>query len=232
MRDARFPARPSAGLDYGVYTAAGRFYSVNRSSTQNARQNCPGQFCCVPGPCEDRLTARPERLCLSAIEAPLWRPQPMKGASMPNNAITLRSDEGKPVLTIFFVGLNGVIDYTAPMSAPPTTEPTTSELLERITRLEGEVARLAQTNGQILSSHAQSISELTKGLDSETENTTHHIKSLNEEIRHIHGFIERILDQLWPLVHKVFPGSGDTQQQIANIIRNGGRSWDDKSPHR
>ena len=123
------------------------------------------------------------------------------------------------------------------MMSEPGKEPSPNELLKRIVRLEGDIARLAQSNGQVFSSHTEAISELNKRLDSETEDTTHHInklyghiQSLNEEIVHIHGFIERILDQLWPLVHKVFPGSGETQQQIANIIRNGGRSKDDKRP--
>jgi hypothetical protein len=118
------------------------------------------------------------------------------------------------------------------MMSDGTKEATTNELAERIARLEAEVVQLAKTNRQVLSSHAEAISELTNGLYSEAQNTTHHIKNLNEEIRHIHGFIERILDQLWPLVHKVFPGSGETQQQIDNIIRNAGRSWDDKSTDR
>jgi hypothetical protein len=166
------------------------------------------------------MTARPERLWLSAIEAPLWRPQPLKGASMPNNDITFRSDEGKPVLTIFFLGLDGVIEYAAPMSAPPPKEPTTSELLQRITRLEEEVAHLqkAQTNTAV------ALTNLEKDLVSEATNTTKHIKAIyNKYLADIHT-------ELWPLVHKVFPERAKKQDQTAGIIRNGGPWWDGENP--
>jgi hypothetical protein len=105
------------------------------------------------------------------------------------------------------------------MMSEPGKEPS-PELLERIVRLEKEVARIAQINEQVFSSHNDAITELSNGLVSEAETVSHHtdklyghVQDLNQEIRHIHGFIEHLLDQLWPLVHKVFPGSAETQQQ-------------------
>ncbi|MBV9203056.1 MAG: hypothetical protein JOY83_25610 [Alphaproteobacteria bacterium] len=107
------------------------------------------------------------------------------------------------------------------MMFEPGKEPSPNELLERIVRLEAKVAQLGHAQAKT----ATTTAKLTKDFQSEVNSTTDHFKSIYQYLADIH-------DQLWPLVHKVFPGSTKTQNQIANIIRNGGRSWDDKSTDR
>jgi hypothetical protein len=95
----------------------------------------------------------------------------------------------------------------------PDNEPSPAELLKRIVQLEGMAALVKKQQGEINSLKA-TIADLGGAWKIHVTDTTHNLKIIH--------------DQLWPLVHKVFPGSAKTQQQIAAVIRNGGRSWDDK----
>lgn len=97
---------------------------------------------------------------------------------------------------------------------------TLSELHERIIGLEREACFLKK---QISTLNA-TLADLGGAFKAEVDNTSDHFKSVYQYLADIH-------DQLWPLVRKVFPGSAAAQQQIKQIIRNGGRSWDDKRPH-
>lgn len=92
-------------------------------------------------------------------------------------------------------------------------EPSTKALLERIIQLEGMGALVRKQQAEINSLKAI-ITDLGGAFKSHVTDTANNLKNVH--------------DQLWPLVHKVFPGSAKTQQQIATTIRNGGRSWDDK----
>jgi hypothetical protein len=100
------------------------------------------------------------------------------------------------------------------------TSPTTNELLMRIVQLEGMAVLVKKQQADITSLKAK-LADLGTAFKAEVDNTSDHFKSVYRYIADIH-------DQLWPLVRKVFPGSAATQKQIKHIIRNGGRSWDDK----
>jgi hypothetical protein len=91
--------------------------------------------------------------------------------------------------------------------------PTTDELLKRIVQLEGMAALVKKQQAEINSLKA-TIADLGGAFKSHVTKTATNLKNIH--------------DQLWPMVHKVFPGSAKTQQQIAAVMRNGGRSWDDK----
>jgi hypothetical protein len=91
--------------------------------------------------------------------------------------------------------------------------PTTDELLKRIVQLEGMSALVKKQQAEMNSLKA-TIADLGGAFKSHVTNTANNLKNIH--------------DQLWPLVHKVFPGAAKTQQQIAAVMRNGGRSWDDK----
>jgi hypothetical protein len=106
------------------------------------------------------------------------------------------------------------------MSATPPNEPTIDELLERISRLEAQVALQARRQ----SGTEAEVRDLGEGFKSNVTHNSDHFQSIYKYLADIHT-------ELWPLVHKVFPDRAKTQDQIANIIRNGSRAWDDKNPH-
>jgi hypothetical protein len=105
----------------------------------------------------------------------------------------------------------------------PLEIPSLTELHERIIGLQRENSflknQLDQTRGELGTLKAE-LADLGGAFKAEVTNVT-------TEFKHVHRFLGDIHDQLWPLVHKVFPGSLATQQQIADIKRNGGRSPDD-----
>jgi hypothetical protein len=106
------------------------------------------------------------------------------------------------------------------MADESAKNPTTDELLKRIVQLEGMAALVKKQQADINSLKAK-LADLGAAFKAEVDNTSDHFKSVYQYIADIH-------DQLWPLVRKVFPDSAATQKQIKQIIRNGGRSWDDK----
>jgi hypothetical protein len=95
----------------------------------------------------------------------------------------------------------------------PHNELTTTELLKRIVQLEG-MAALVKNQQREINSLKATIADLGGAFKNHVTNTATNLK-------YVH-------DQLKPLVHKVFPGAAKTQQQITAVMRNGGRSWDDK----
>ena len=76
--------------------------------------------------------------------------------------------------------------------------PHSGELLDRITRLEGENAELQRQ-----------LNELRSTVNAEVANTTDHIRYL----------YQRLEDYLWPLVHRVFPGFRETIAQGEAILK-------------
>jgi predicted nucleic acid-binding Zn-ribbon protein len=91
------------------------------------------------------------------------------------------------------------------------------ELMERIGRLESE---LAATRGELTPLKAK-LDDLGSAFDMEVKSTSSHFQSVYQYIRDIHV-------QLWPLVHKVFPGSRETQRQIVSVIKSGAGASDRK----
>jgi len=77
--------------------------------------------------------------------------------------------------------------------ADQPTEPSNTELLERIEQLEKQNARLMAL-----------IDDLSKG-----------VTVLSEGVE---GQLCEINDALWPLVHKAFPNFGETKKQLDQII--------------
>ncbi len=99
-----------------------------------------------------------------------------------------------------------------------------TELHERLIGLQRENSFLKKHLGQTrseLSALKTEVADLGRAFKHEVTNVT-------AEFKHFHRFLGDIHEQLWPLVHKVFPGSLATQQQIAAIKRNGGISPDDQ----
>jgi hypothetical protein len=125
------------------------------------------------------------------------------------------------------------------MTEPPD-DLTPGELLERIIGLERENLFLKQHFRKIqieVHSLRAELTDLGKAFKAEVDDVTSEFKHDRAEFKHVykyltdvHQHLTGIYDQLWPLVHKVFPCSIKTQKQIAMIVRNGGRSWDDKKP--
>lgn len=95
-------------------------------------------------------------------------------------------------------------------------DPTVEQLLKRIQQLEAM--------GALVKRQQAEINTLKMRLDDLGRAFKYHCTHNADD------FIT-IYDQLWPLVHKVFPGSVKAHRQIKQIMRNGGRSWDDKKPH-
>lgn len=106
------------------------------------------------------------------------------------------------------------------MIETPRDYPNSQELLEKIIQLEGKTARLEKQQVEMESLKAQ-IADIGAAFRSNVTHNSDHFQSIYQYLADIH-------DQLWPLVHKVFPGSAKTQDQIAEAIRTAGRSWDEK----
>jgi predicted nucleic acid-binding Zn-ribbon protein len=94
-----------------------------------------------------------------------------------------------------------------------SNEPTVAELLDRIRKLEATVAAISK---QVPPMKAK-IEDLGKAFEIEIKSASSHFKSVYQYIRDLNH-------QVWPLVHKVFPGSVRTQRQIAAIVTSGAKS--------
>lgn len=81
-------------------------------------------------------------------------------------------------------------------------DPSPSELLDRLVRLENETAGLKAE-----------LAEIHKAFKVALEAYKFQIDAGNSEILEIYH------DFLWPLVHKVFPGFTRTQKQIDRIVK-------------
>jgi hypothetical protein len=60
-----------------------------------------------------------------------------------------------------------------------------------------------------------SVAELERALDLDSDSTTHHIKALYQYVADIH-------DYLMPMVHKVFPGFTQDKKQIDAFMKGRG----------
>ena len=114
------------------------------------------------------------------------------------------------------------------MSEPPSIQ----DLVKRITSLEQYNASL---KGELRQARAE-LADLGAAFKLEVTQVTAEFGQDRTELKHIykylsdiHRYLADIHDQLGPLMNKVFPGRAETQRQITAIMRNGGRSWDDKT---
>ena len=106
--------------------------------------------------------------------------------------------------------------YGPPMSAPP--KDSTSGQVD-----EGQAVRIEKLQADIELLKAQ-MADLGAAFKSNVTHNSDHFKSIYQYLADIHDQL------LWPLVHKVFPGSAATQSQIATAIKSGGKSCKEGEP--
>jgi hypothetical protein len=131
-----------------------------------------------------------------------------------------------PSLTMILVAFEHGFEYGFRMTEI-SEDLTSTELQARIIDLERDNLflnkQLCQTRKELNTLKAE-VADLGRAFKTEVSNVTAEFKHDRSELKRIYRFLGDIHDQLWPLVHKVFPGSLATQRQIAAVKRGGGRS--------
>jgi hypothetical protein len=115
------------------------------------------------------------------------------------------------------VGFGDLIEYSASMAAPPHNEPSTAELLERISRLEGEIARLAKDHADIKLLEGQ-LQKLAVKLDKIAKQQTDWDRLNSRRIKLIEEDQDDAFSRLKNIELKLFPELASDIARLRNII--------------